>query len=116
MGVQAVGTCNYDSFTEHLLCARVSWMLLLLLSRVQLSATPWTAAHQAPLSIFQARVLEWVAIAFSISWINSFNSSCPLQYCCLENPMDRRDWWAPIHRAAKSWTQLVTEPTALQCL
>ena len=76
---------------------------------------PWTAAYQAPLSIFQARVLEWVAIAFSISWINSFNSSCPLQYCCLENPMDRRDWWAPIHRAAKSWTQLVTEPTALQC-
>ena len=30
-------------------------------------ATPWTAAHQAPLvhGIFQARVLEWGAIAFS---------------------------------------------------
>ena len=38
------------------------------LSRVQLLATPWTAASQAPLSvhgIFQARVLEWGAIAFS---------------------------------------------------
>ena len=49
----------------------VSYMLLLLLlsrfSRVQLLGTPWTAAHQAPLvhGIFQARVLEWVAIAFS---------------------------------------------------
>ena len=34
------------------------------LSRVQLLAIPWTAAHQAPLSmrIFQARVLEWGAI------------------------------------------------------
>ena len=36
------------------------------LSHVQLFATPWTAAYQAPLStgIFQA-VLEWVAISFS---------------------------------------------------
>ena len=37
------------------------------LSRVQLFATPWTAAYQAPPSMgfFQARVLEWGAIAFS---------------------------------------------------
>ena len=37
------------------------------LSHVQLSATPWTAAYQAPpsMGIFQARVLEWGAIAFS---------------------------------------------------
>ena len=35
------------------------------LSRVRLFTTPWTAAYQAPPSIFQARVLEWGAIAFS---------------------------------------------------
>ena len=35
------------------------------LSRIQLLVTPWTAASQAPLSNCQARVLEWVAIAFS---------------------------------------------------
>jgi len=36
-------------------------------SVVSASATPWTAAYEAPLSMgfFQARVLEWVAIAFS---------------------------------------------------
>ena len=36
------------------------------LSCVRLLATPWTAAYQAPLSMgfFQARVLEWGAIAF----------------------------------------------------
>ena len=28
----------------------------------------------------------------------------PLQYSCLENPMDRGAWWAIVHRAAKSWT------------
>ena len=25
----------------------------------------------------------------------------PLQYSCLENPMDRGDWWATVHRIAK---------------
>ena len=29
--------------------------------------------------------------------------SNPLQYSCLENPTDRRDWWAMVHRVAKSW-------------
>ena len=28
----------------------------------------------------------------------------PLQYSCLENPMDRGAWWAMVHRATKSWT------------
>ena len=28
----------------------------------------------------------------------------PLQYFCLENPMDRRAWWTTIHRVAESDT------------
>ena len=38
-----------------------------LLSRVRLFAIPWTVAYQAPPSMgfFQARILEWGAIAFS---------------------------------------------------
>ena len=30
----------------------------------------------------------------------------PLQYSCLENPMDRGAWQATVHRVAKSWTWL----------
>ena len=30
----------------------------------------------------------------------------PLQYSCLENPMDRGAWWATVLEVAKSWTQL----------
>ena len=26
----------------------------------------------------------------------------PLQYSCLENPMDRGTWWAIVHRVTKS--------------
>ena len=30
----------------------------------------------------------------------------PLQYSCLENPMDQEAWWATVHGVAKSWTRL----------
>ena len=30
----------------------------------------------------------------------------PLQYSCLENPVDRGAWWATVQRVTKSWTQL----------
>ena len=30
----------------------------------------------------------------------------PLQYSCLENPMDRGAWRAIVHGATKSWTPL----------
>ena len=30
----------------------------------------------------------------------------PLQYYCLEDSMDRGDWWATVHGVAKSWTRL----------
>ena len=30
----------------------------------------------------------------------------PLQYSCLENPMDRGTWQAAVHGVAKSWTRL----------
>ena len=30
----------------------------------------------------------------------------PLQYSCLENPMDRGAWWATVHRVAQSQTEL----------
>ena len=39
-------------------------------------------------------------------------NSNPLQYSCLENPLDRGAWQASAQRVAKSWTQL-TEHTGL---
>ena len=30
----------------------------------------------------------------------------PLQYSCLENPMDRGTWQVTVHRVEKSWTRL----------
>ena len=33
-------------------------------------------------------------------------NSTPLQYSCLENPMDGGAWQAAVHGVAKSWTRL----------
>ena len=30
----------------------------------------------------------------------------PIQYSCLENPMDRGAWWATVHGVAKNGIQL----------
>ena len=42
----------------------------------------------------------------------------PLQYSCLENPMDRGAWWATVHGVTKSQTQLsnFTFIPKIQCL
>ena len=38
--------------------------------------------------------------------VNGDGSGMPLQYSCLENPMDGGAWWAAVHGIAKSRTRL----------
>ena len=70
MAISGVNTCNLTHLLTDVLCG-------LSRCRVQLSATPWTAARQAPLSmgILQARALEWVAVlsfrAMPETWVQS---------------------------------------------
>ena len=41
----------------------------------------------------------------------------PLQYSCLENPMDGGAWWAAVHAVAKSRTRLSKFPYfSLSCI
>ena len=44
-------------------------------------------------------------IFFSRNYPGEGNGS-PLQYSCLENPMDRGAWWAAVHGVTKSQIQL----------
>ena len=39
----------------------------------------------------------------------------PLQYSCLENPMDGGAWWAAVHGVAKSWTRLSDFTFTVHC-
>ena len=63
---------------------------------------------------FSFYVLIFVILYFLSSFIELFSWICwgiegngtPLQYYCLENPMDRGTWWAAAHGVAKSQTRL----------
>ena len=44
-------------------------------------------------------------LAYFIAFTGEGNGT-PLQYSCLENPMDGRAWWAAVHGVAKSRTGL----------
>ena len=68
---------------------------------------PGSSVH----GIFQARVLEWGASAFFIhnskgGILFGEGNGTPLQYSCLENPMDGGAWKATVHGVAKSRTRL----------
>ena len=39
-------------------------------------------------------------------WRSGEGDGTPLQYSCLENPMNRGAWWAAVHGVAKSRTRL----------
>ena len=72
-------------------------------------------------SVIHVSSIQWkMRIMFSnISWHGFLHSNKispkemfgegngnPLQYSCLENPMDGGAWWAAVHGVAKSQTQL----------
>ena len=46
-----------------------------------------------------------VSYRYLAKWFREGNGT-PLQYSCLENPMDRGAWWAAVHGITKSWTRL----------
>ena len=45
-------------------------------------------------------------ICSSLVFLPREGDDTPLQYSCLENPMDGGAWWAAMHGVVKSWTQL----------
>ena len=50
----------------------------------------------------------WETRVRSLGWEDSpgEGNGNPLQYSCLENPMDEGAWWATVHEVAKCQTRL----------
>ena len=82
------------------------------LSCVRLFSTPWIAARQASLSITNSQRKEFACNAGDQGLIPGLGRSSGegngnlLQCPCLENPLDRGDWWATGCGMAKSRTWL----------
>ena len=68
---------------------------------------PWTEEPGRLQSMGSLRVepTERLHFHFSLSCIGEGNGN-PLQYSCLENPMDRGAWQAIVHRITKSQTRV----------
>ena len=47
-----------------------------------------------------------VSFTLKYGWCTGEGNGTPLQYSCLENPMDGGAWWAAVHGVAKSWIRL----------
>ena len=47
-----------------------------------------------------------ISINLTLDTFFGEGNGTPLQYPCLEHPMDRGAWWAAVHGVAKSWTWL----------
>ena len=45
------------------------------------------------------------SVSRSVVWLGEGDGT-PLQYSCLENPMDGGAWWAAVHGVAEGWTRL----------
>ena len=46
------------------------------------------------------------SICHEVMGLDGEGNGTPLQYSCLENPMDGGTWWAAVHGVIKSWTRL----------
>ena len=66
----------------------------------------WTELNlvKTQMKIQQLQGVAWES-DFPIGFHGEGNGN-PLQYSCLETPMDRRAWWAAVHRVAQSRTWL----------
>ena len=63
-----------------------------------------------PTSLLLVGPVDWHTAQFgSWGWVGMLRgegNGNPLQYSCLENPMDGGAWWAAVHGVARSWTRL----------
>ena len=59
----------------------------------------WAAVHRVTQSRTRLKQLSMYAC------VGEGNGN-PLQYSCLENPMDRRAWWAAVYGVTQNWARL----------
>ena len=99
---------NNDSYLRTFLL--VQWLRLGVSSAGCLGLIPAQAMRWASLVAQRLKRLP----AMRETWVRSLGredppgegNGNPLQYRCLENPMDGEAWWATVHGVTKSRTQL----------
>ena len=86
-----------------LISFRIVWLDLL---AVQGTLKSLLQHHSLKVSIFQRSAFFIYAYICTFIFIYRERNGNPLQYSCLENPMDRGAWWATVYGVTKSLTWL----------
>ena len=64
-------------------------------------------SHEPPGLWLRHRSAQEASVKWtSLACLTGEGNGTPLQYSCLENPMDGGAWWAAVHGVSKSWTRL----------
>ena len=114
------GCCKWRSGRQAL--KRVLYVLVFsCFSSIQLFATPWTAAPQAPLSVgFPAGILEWVTVLSSrgYSWHKDWTSisciSCITGRFFTTEPLGKPNSFTHHFKSVPSWHYLCSVTYTLQ--
>ena len=60
-----------------------------------------------PLAVYEGSdASAFSPLILSLLYPPGEGNGTPLQYSCLENPMDGGAWWAAVHGVTRSWTRL----------
>ena len=62
--------------------------------------------HSSTRVIFIIAAVTIIFLFQAVSKSDGEGNGTPLQYSCLENPMDGGGWWAAVHGVVKSRTRL----------
>ena len=82
---------------------KVKWKLcctVLMHVKITCGLSRWLSCKKICLPSRRCSFDPWIG---EIPWRRNGN---PLQYSCLENPMDREGWWAAVHGVTNSWIWL----------
>ena len=80
--------------------------LIFLRRKIKAIPTLFTAKERANINYNNQTVIsKMVLFVVLMSFVGEGNGT-PLQYSCLENPMDGGTWWAAVHGVTKSRTRL----------
>ena len=102
-----ISTLSTNNVSDEELIRRIQRVCLKFNSSEKKIQSKW---HRASIN-FSSVVAQTVkASAYNVRDLGSIpglgrspgeGNGSPLQYCCLENSMDRGSWWATAHRAAE---------------
>ena len=66
----------------------------------------WIIKKYTCMPMFTGTLLLQVCYYTNLKIVTGEGNGNPLQYFCLENPMDGGAWWAAVHGVPKSWARL----------